>query len=313
MRIASTIAARGWRERGWSSTLLADAALLLVALIWGSTFVMVKEAVASYPVFWFLALRFAFAVLALLPLVWIRARGRPRENHAIPSAARKRPRMIAPVLIGTALFAGYGFQTSGLQMTTPAKAGFVTGLSVVIVPVVAAVLLRQPPGRNAWIGVGLATGGLGLLTLQSGFRIDLGDLLVFLCALAFAAHILLTGRFSPRIDSLLLTFGQIVTVTVLCGVMALATESPQPLTGNVLFAAAFTGVFATSAAFGIQTLAQKSTTATHTALVLSMEPVFAALFSYLLIGELLGPRQLVGCGLILAGMLVAEAKRTPRS
>ena len=148
--------------------LTADAALLLVTLIWGSTFVMVKNAVASFPVFSFLALRFAFAALVLVPFVVLRqrnARANVLESEAIPplrpsSLLLRARRTAAPLLIGVALFAGYSFQTMGLHLTTPAKAGFITGLSVVIVPIFAALILRQPPSRNAWLGVGLAVVGL---------------------------------------------------------------------------------------------------------------------------------------------------------
>jgi drug/metabolite transporter (DMT)-like permease len=301
-----------------SRRLLADSALLVVTLIWGSTFVMVKDAVASYPVFNFLALRFAFAAVALLPFVLLRqqSRGAEERRSGVGPSAPLLLRTAAPLLIGAALFAGYTFQTTGLRLTTPAKAGFITGLSVVIVPLVAALLLRQPPGRNAWVGVGLALAGLALLSLTAAMTIEPGDLLVLGCAVAFAAHILLTGYFSPRYDPLWLTLGQIVTVAILSGVAALLVESPpgptaftRGLTGQVLFAAAFTGIFATSFAFGIQTISQRFTTSTHTALIFAAEPVFAGLFSFLLIGEVLGPRQLIGCGLILAGMVVAEMKR----
>ncbi len=233
--------------------------------IWGSTFVMVKGAVAAYPVFSFMALRFAFAGLALLPLVYWRQRRSPTPRLT---------RSPAPLLMGCALFAGYGFQTSGLQLTTPAKAGFITGLSVVIVPLVAALLLRQAPRWNAWLGVAAATIGLALLSLQANLQIGAGDLLVFGCAISFAGHILLTGRFSPRHDPLLLTLGQVIVVGILDAAAAVAFDRGAAgagsltarLTRDVIFAAAFTGLFATAAAFGIQTLAQRFTTPTHTAL-----------------------------------------------
>ena len=316
-------------QRG-SRQLVADAALLGVTAIWGATFVMVKDAVASFPVFSFMTLRFVFAALVLVPFVVLRRRGRGAEGQRSggagggdPLALRLShspflPLSLAPVLIGIALFAGYAFQTAGLHLTTPAKAGFITGLSVVIVPVVAALWLRQAPERNAWLGVGLAMIGLSLLSLQNGLAIAPGDLLVFCCALAFAAHILLTGRFAPRFDPVLLTFGQIVVVMLLSGVAALLfdvrpsgglTSLFAGLNRQVLFAAAFTGLFATSLAFGVQTVAQRFTSSTHTALIFAAEPVFAALFSFLLIGEVLGPRQVLGCGLILAGMIVAEMRR----
>jgi len=328
-------------QRG-SRQLIADAALLGVTAIWGATFVMVKDAVASFPVFSFMTLRFVFAAIVLLPFVYLRRRSRRAEGQesretgeweskGVGERGRFFPPIlllshsptlqlsIAPLLIGIALFAGYAFQTAGLHLTTPAKAGFITGLSVVIVPVVSALRPHrgQAPERSAWLGVGLAMAGLALLSLQNGLAIAPGDLLVFCCALAFAVHILLTGRFAPQFDPVLLTFGQIVVVMLLSGVAALLfdvrssgglTSLFAGLNAQVLFAAAFTGLFATSLAFGVQTVAQRFTSSTHTALIFAAEPVFAALFSFLLIGELLGPRQLLGCGLILAGMVVAEMR-----
>jgi drug/metabolite transporter (DMT)-like permease len=268
-------------------------------------------------VFSFLAIRFAFAVLALIPFLMI---GRRRAGRARGSQASGMTRgmgsflpfdrrsLLPPLCLGLALFAGYAFQTLGLQLSTPAKTGFITGLYVVIVPLVAALALRQAPGRNTWLGVAAATVGLALLSLRPGMGISLGDALVFGCAVSFAMHILFTGRFAPHYDPLLITFGQISVVAVLCGAVALVVEQRPALTGQVLFAAAFTGILATSAAFGIQTIAQRFTTSTHTALIFSAEPVFAALASFLLIRELLGPRQILGCALILAGMLMAELK-----
>jgi drug/metabolite transporter (DMT)-like permease len=347
-----------WRSASYTS-LLADGALLVVALIWGATFVMVKDAVTAYPVFSFLALRFAFAAVALLPVVLLRRSRRrvetPRGRAAPPfgvilggptpstpqrsqdsegdrtvghgdSSLESRRRGIwlqnplrvtvglaASLLMGIALFAGYALQTFGLQLTTPAKAGFVTGLSVVMVPVVATLALHQKLGRGAWLGVGLATAGLALLTLNAGFSVNPGDVLVFGCAAAFACQILLTGRFAPRFDPLLLTFGQIVVVALLAAAAALVVERPAIPTGSVLFAAAFTGILATSLAFGVQTVAQRFTSSTRTALIFATEPIFAALFSFLLIGEVLGLRQLAGCGLILAGMVLAEVMRDDRT
>ncbi len=321
---AKGLLAASSRDRDFDASrkrqLTADAALLLVTLIWGSTFVMVKDAVANFPVFSFLALRFAFAALVLLPFVVLRqrsARANVLESEVTPPLRSSAPllrvkRTAAPLLIGVALFAGYSFQTAGLHLTTPAKAGFITGLSVVIVPLFAALILRQPPSRNAWLGVGLAVVGLGLLTLQAGLGVEVGDLLVLCCAVAFAAHILLTGHYAPRYDPLRLTLGSLVTVAVLSGAAALIFDrpwDPAALTPSVLFAAAFTGVFATSVAFVLQTQAQRFTTSTHTALIFAAEPVFAGLFSFLLIGEVLGAQQVLGAVLILAGMVVAEMRR----
>jgi drug/metabolite transporter (DMT)-like permease len=288
--------------------LAADGALLLVTLIWGATFVMVKDAVTAFPVFSFMALRFTLAALALAPIVlWQsrRNRGRVPAIRPIHSASVLLPSL----LVGTALFTGYAFQTFGLQLTTPAKAGFITGLSVAIVPIVAALVMRQPPSRNAWIGVSLATLGLALLSLTADLTVQTGDLLVMCCAVAYAAHILLLGHFAPRHNALQLALGQIATVAVLSLAAALIFDPRAAVTQQVLFAAVFTGVLATAVAFFVQTVAQRFTTSTHTALIFAAEPVFAGLFSFILIGEVLGPRQLIGGALILGGMLVAELKR----
>jgi drug/metabolite transporter (DMT)-like permease len=279
--------------------LIADLSLIGVTAIWGATFVMVKSAVANYPVFAFLSIRFALALLFLLPaLLWRRRTGRQTWH---------RPTLRAGVLVGLALFAGYAFQTFGLQYTTPAKAGFITGLSVVMVPLFSAALLRQAPDRAAVAGVIMATAGLALLTWQGELTVVLGDILVLACAVSFAMHIIALGAFSPRMDSLTLLAVQIATVMFLSLGISLLTEWPWPaLPAEVMGAAAFTGVAATTIAFGIQTVAQRFTSPTHTALIFAMEPVWAGLFSFWLIGERLGPRSLAGAGLILAGMLVAE-------
>ena len=303
---SASIRADGARRR----QLLADLSLLGVTLIWGATFVMVKDAVSAFPVFSFMALRFTLAAVALLPLVaWQSRRAGTQQRAGKPDTPRPARVLWPSILIGVALFAGYAFQTAGLKLTTPAKAGFITGLSVVIVPVAAALLLRQSPPRNAWIGVGLATLGLALLSLSADLGVQLGDVLVLACAFSFAAHILLLGHYAPQHDPIRLTLGQVIAVAVFSAIAALLFDEPSPLTEQVLFAAAFTGILATALAFGAQTVAQRFTTSTHTALIFAAEPVFAGVFSLVLIGEVLGPRQMLGCALILGGMLVAELKR----
>lgn len=279
--------------------LAADTALLLVTAIWGATFVMVQDAVTGYPVFAFLALRFALATAILLPFFW--------RSDRPSTFERRRDAWLPGIAVGLALFVGYTLQTFGLRFTTPAKAGFITGLSVVIVPLGQALLLRRAPGRGPLIGVALATLGLALLSLDADLSIGLGDALVFGCALSFAAHILLVGRFAPVWPPLRLATVQIATVAVASGAMTLAVARPAGWPpANVWFAAAFTGLLATSLAFWVQSRAQQATSPTHTALIFAAEPVFAGLFSFLLIGEVLGPRQILGSALIVAGMLAAE-------
>ncbi len=285
----------------------ADLSLLTVAFIWGLTFVMVQDAVREVPVFAFLSARFLLAFLAMIPL----ALALRRRTLGWGGNTPLWQQLAAGAVIGVILFAGYGFQTAGLQYTTPAKAGFITGLSVVIVPVLGVIFVHERPGWAVVLGVGLATAGLAFLSLvgvnlETG--INPGDVLVFFCALSFAAHIFVTGRVAWRMNPLILTLTQILVVALLASLASHLFEPPTPLfpRGQPLFAAAFTGILATAVAFGVQTVAQRFTTATHTALIFATEPVFAALASFALIGERLGPSQLLGGALILAGMLTAE-------
>ena len=295
-------------RQAWSRR-QADLALLGVACVWGATFVMVKDALDAVGPLTFVAYRFALAALAMLPFVALRTSGKRAVDH--PS---ELSRLIwAGLVVGTCLFAGYGFQTAGLQFTGAGRAGFITGLSVVIVPVLSATVDRQPIGRAVAAGVALATVGLALLSLadltSQPFAVGLGDLLVLGCAWSFALHILAVGRFAPGMSTIGLTLAQIVVVALLSGVAAAIWEAPTVVGLLAVWpAAAFTGLLCTVVAFAVQTRAQRFTSPTHTALIFSTEPVFAVLFAYLLADERLGPAELAGCALILAGMLLAQLR-----
>jgi len=251
--------------------------------------------VLHFPVYAFLSLRFALAAVMLFVLFGRRLRA-------------LHPRMFgAGMAIGLFLFGGYAFQTVGLQYTSASKAGFITGLSVVIVPCLSGLLIKRMPERQALLGVALATVGMALLTLERDLSPSRGDLIVLGCAFCFALHIMAVSLFAPRTDALALTFVQITVVAVLSGLVTLATTGWRwPVPSEVFYAAVFTGVLATGLAFAIQNNVQKWTSATHTALIFATEPVFAALFGYFLAGEHLTKAGIVGCGLILLGMIVAE-------
>jgi drug/metabolite transporter (DMT)-like permease len=290
------------------SQLRADLALLGVAAVWGATFVMVKDALAFAGPFAFLAVRFSLATLLLAPLLaWA-----PRRAALLHAGLVR-----AGAILGLLLCAGYSFQTAGLQFTTPARAAFITGLSVVVVPLLTAGVLRRRVGAGVWLGVGLATLGLALLSIGEellagrGRLIDprtlVGDLLVLGCAFVFGAHVFLAGEYAPRFDALTLTLVQLGAAAALAGLLTAGLEHPRPdQLLPILPAATFTGVFATVVAFTIQLRAQRFTSATHTALIFSTEPVFGAAFAFVLAGEILVPAAILGCGLILAGMLVAQ-------
>jgi drug/metabolite transporter (DMT)-like permease len=273
----------------------ADLTLGMVALIWGSTFVVVQNALDDVAPLTFVAFRFIVASAFLVVLFYHRVRQITRRD------------LLSGGLIGVWLALGYIFQTIGLQSTTSAKAGFITGLSVVIVPVLTTVLLRRPPGRGPVIGIVTATVGLGLLSLNKNLSIQSGDLWVLGCAFAFAMHITSVAYFSPRHDPIRLSLAQIAAVAILALGGAAGFETPTlHLPARAWAAIVFTGALATALAYGLQVYVQRFTTPTHTALLFSLEPVFAAFFGWWWSHELLGGRELIGCGLILAGMIVAE-------
>jgi drug/metabolite transporter (DMT)-like permease len=268
--------------------------LLAVAAVWGGTFVQVKDAVAIYPLFAFLAVRFAIATATLAPAAAGRIRGLRREGTA------------AAALLGALLATGYALQTAGLERTTVSSAGFVTGMYVVLTPVIAFAAFRLRVGRAAWIGVAVATAGLALLSGIHGGS-TAGDLLVLAGAAVYALQIVLMERYAPRFDPLGFTAVEMGAAFVALGAVAVAVgQLSVPRGWTVWGALLVTGVFASALAFLAQTWAQQRTSATRTALVFAAEPVFAALFGYTLAGDRLGPVGWAGCAVIMAGIVLAE-------
>ncbi len=277
------------------SRLRADSWLVVVVMIWGSTFVIVKNSLESVGPFAFVAARFWVAIPPLLIAMWL------RRN------ALSRALLRDGVLTGFFLWAGFGTQTIGLVTTEASKAAFITGLNVVLVPLFAAFLLRQPPAWYAALGVLIATVGLGTMTLDHTLSLAPGDGWVLACAVAFAMHITAIARYSPRYAALPFTVVQLFTVASLASVAALFLEGDNLLPPvSVLPTILFMGVIATALVFGLQTWVQRYTTPTHTALIFALEPVFAALFAILFVGEVLAGREWLGGALILLGMIVAE-------
>ena len=273
----------------------ADLALVGVTMIWGSTFVVVKQALDSVGPLVFVATRFWIAALALLVLHL--ARRQPAGSRVWRDGG----------VTGLFLTLGFVTQTVGLQTTAAGKAAFITGLSVVLVPLMAAALFGARPSRPALVGVTLAAVGLGLLTLDRHLRPTRGDLWVLGCAVAFALHILSTGYFTERHAVLPFTLAQLLTVAALTTAAALIFERRRLLPSpDMLPAALYMGLVATALIFSTQTWAQRHTTSTHTALIFSLEPVFAAMFAALFADEMLTVREGLGGALVLSGMLSAE-------
>jgi drug/metabolite transporter (DMT)-like permease len=304
---------RAITESRTPSRLKADLSLAFVTFLWGATFVVVKEALDHASVFAFMAVRF---VLATVVMAGIYARALPRFT---------RSEVWAGAQIGFFMFAGYVFQTVGLRFTTPSKAGFITGFSVVLVPLFLAFFWQRRINRWVWAGALAALAGLYYLSVPpEGFAgMNQGDVLVVGCAVMFAFHIIFVGHYSPGHSVAALSFVQVATTAALSlltlPVVAATGWEPPRVAWNAPFIAAvlITAVGATAIAFTVQVWAQKYTTPTHTAILFSLEPVFAALTSFVVLGERLGPRALIGAALIFAGILLAElmgpTQATPES
>ncbi len=265
--------------------------LVFVTAVWGWTFVVVQDAISAYGVLGFLALRFVLAALALAPVL---LSGLTRRTLIVGSG------------IGLVLAAGYLFQTLGLLYTTPTNSGLITGLFVVFAPLADRLLFGVRATRPVIVAVILSLLGMVLLTGGGPDGINPGDLLTLLCAAALGLHIALLSRYAAGHDAGGLTFAQIASMAVLFTVMWPffgPVEAPPP---EVWFAIALTGLVASAAAFYIQTFVQQRLPAARTAVILTMEPVFAALFGYWLAGDRLVAVQLAGAALILSALVIGE-------
>ena len=281
---------------------IAEVALIGVAAVWGATFVVVQDAVQKLPTLAFLGYRFLAAAI-VVAAIWRTA------LRALPAAGWR-----AGAVMGVFLTLGYVLQTLGLEHTTVSNAGFITGLFVVLTPLLAAIVLRERIGALAW-GAAVAS-ALGLFMLTRGGAPNSGDALVLGCAFAFAAHILATARAAAAFDTGALLVVQLGVCGVACTIAALFTgDLDAPPDAGVWWALAVTALVASALGFWIQTYAQKHTTATRTALILASEPAFTALCGYLFNDERLEALGWAGAGLIMASILgveLAPRLRPPR-
>jgi drug/metabolite transporter (DMT)-like permease len=269
-------------------------ALVVVTAVWGVTFVQVKDAVKIYPLFAFLAVRFVIAALTLL------APGAPRARSLGRRGATRG------ASLGLLLAVGYVLQTAGLERTTVSGTGFITGMYVVLTPLIALALFRARIGAWAWAGVVVATVGLAMLSgIQAGSAV--GDLLVLAAAAVYSLQIVLMERYAPRYDAVAFTFVEMLAAAVGLVIVALALgDLSAPHGWKVWSALLVTGIFASALGFLVQTWAQRRTSATRTALAFTMEPVWTAFFGYTLAGDRLGVLGWSGCAVIMAGILLAE-------
>ncbi len=287
-----------------SKRLRADLALAFTALIWGGTFVVVKDALADVSTFMYLSVRFALAALVMAIFFW----------HSLKGLTRSA--IWAGVQIGFFMFAGYALQTTGLKYTSPSKAAFITGSSVVIVPILLAIFGRRRVNGWIWVGALAALAGLYFLTIppEGIAGLNRGDPMVFACAVMFAVHMIVIGRYVEHHSVAALAVVQVAT-TALLSTLALpllsgtGVEHPRWVwSGTLIFAVLITSIGSTAFGFSAQTWAQQYTSPTHTAILISLEPVFAAITAWFVAREHFTGRILLGAALILAGVLFAELK-----
>jgi len=296
-----------------------DFLLLLTAAIWGFAFVAQRAGMEHVQPFTYNGVRFALGSLSLLPLIFLfgrrsrrQARGKSPTGTTSTSGretagdGRNGKVWLYGLLCGSVLFTAASLQQVGIVFTTAGKAGFITGLYVVLVPL-SGLLWRQRAGRSRWAGAGLAVAGLYLLSVTRGFTVARGDFLVLLSALFWTAHVQLIGWFSPKTDSLLLASIQFAVCSFFSLVVAAAAETV--VLEGILRAAVpilYGGLCSVGIAYTLQVVVQKTAHPAHAAIILSLEGAFAVLGGWLILGELLSLRGLIGCALMLAGMIVSQ-------
>ncbi|WP_053955963.1 DMT family transporter [Inediibacterium massiliense] len=273
----------------------ADLALLVVTLTWGVSFILTKNSLDAMSTFNFLAVRFFIAAASSAIIFYKRMLNLDKTTIKYG------------ILIGVIMFLGYALQTFGLNYTTASKSAFISCLSVVFVPVFSALLLKKLPSLPCIIGVVIATIGLALLTLDGKLSLNIGDFYTFLCTFCFAFQILAISKYAVKVDPINLAILQIAVVSILSTIVSVIFENPIIPTGAKVWTdVLFLSFICTSGAFIIQNAVQRYTTATHTALIFTGEPVFASIFGYFLLGEILSSKGMFGGFLIIFAMLLAE-------
>lgn len=285
----------------------ADLAILGITVVWGSTFILMKNITDDIPAYSFLALRFLVAAAVMAAVFH-----RKLKSIDIRTIWRGS-------LVGLTLYAGMMLQVIGLKTTSASNSAFITGLNVIMVPVISVILLKKKPPIKALIGVALASLGLFALKGFSG-NWTIGDSLTLLCALCFALQIIFIDKFASDVNICNLAIVQIASAAVLYFITwicaGLISEPPSiVLDSKIVFTVLYTGAMGTAFAFGVQTIAQKYTTPTRTALIITCEPVFGALFALIIPDvngetEVLTIRMILGCLLILSGMMITELDRS---
>lgn len=307
-------------------TMGSNVLLGLAALIWGVAFVAQSVGMEYVGAFTFNACRFLIGSAVLLPLIWFRGRGKrktgtengqggekPQGAEGVPGAVgsaggqqRRRRAVAGGACCGCALFVASSFQQFGVAHTTVGKAGFITALYIVIVPLLG-IFLKKKVSWSVWASVGLATIGMYLLCMSEGLKVGKGDLYVFICAICFSFHILIIDYFSPKADGVVISCVQFLTAGILSCVMTGIFETVE--LSSVMEAWApilYAGIMSCGVAYTLQVVAQKNTDPVLASLILSLESAFSLLAGWMILGQKLSPKEMGGCGLMFGAIILAQ-------
>ncbi len=275
--------------------LRADALLFIVAIVWGTGFIVVKDTLHDISPLFLLAIRFTLSTIILSVIFY-------RKIKLLKMTDLK-----AGFIIGFCLFGGYALQTVGLKYTSPSNSGFLTATNVVIVPFIVWLIYREPPKINVFIASFLTLMGIGLISLNISLSIGLGDFLTILGAVFFASHVVSVGKYTKKIDAVVLTFSQFLFASVLFILSAFTLETvPTTINSKVTYSILYQVVIITIIGYLIQNYAQKHTSSSHTSIILSMEALFAMILDVVFLNGALSYRMIGGGALILIAVLIIE-------
>ena len=290
-----------------SKQMRANLLLVLTAMIWGAAFVAQDVAAEGVPPLSFNGLRMSLAALALLPTVWLNDRRAGNVPWKKMNAPERKTLLLGGVCCGVMLTLGSAFQQLGITLGTGAgKAGFITALYIVMVPLFG-IFMRRRPGRLVWIAVALSVTGLYFLCMQGSFYLDPGDSMLIFCAMSYTGHILVVDAFSRKTDCIKMSCIQFAVCALLCLLGAALFE--QPTWAGVranLISIVYAGVFSGAMGYTLQILAQRDAEPAVASLIMSLESVFAVLSGWIILGDALSLREMTGCALMMSGIVLAQ-------
>jgi drug/metabolite transporter (DMT)-like permease len=280
---------------------ISNLSLLGAAIVWGFAFVAQRQGMVFVGPLTFNGIRFLLGAIVLIPTFWL-------FSPAIANNLPLKSYLFAGFVAGLALFVASTFQQLGMKYTTAGNGGFITSLYIIFVPVFG-FFRKQPSSPMIWIGAVLALSGLYMLSVDSNFQMQTGDILVFISAIFWAMHLIVLSYLSPRFDFRLLAFGQFVFVGILSLSLAFIFEMPQIESINAAtYPILYAGIVSVGIGFTLQVLGQKNSRADHSALILSLEAVFAAFGGWLILDENMEWKAMMGCLLMLSGVVVSQLK-----